>query len=64
MINSINIKDLPFKDLIISSLIIFTISTIIANLYDLLWGFIYALSNILTLVFLRWLYGDSWDNNQ
>ena len=63
MINSINIKDLPFKDLIISSLIIFIISTVIANLYNPLWGFIYALGNIITLVFLSWLYQDSWDTN-
>ena len=63
MINSINTKDLPVKDLAVSFLIIFTISTIIANLYNPLWGFAYAFSNFLTIVFLSWLYQDSWNSN-
>ena len=64
MINSINTKDLPVKDLAISGLIIFIVSTIVANLYNPLWGFMYAFGNILTLAFLGWLYQDSWDTNQ
>ena len=64
MINSIDTKHLPIKDLIISSLIIFIMSTIIANIYDPLWGFAYAFGNVLTLVFLSWLYQDSWNDNQ
>jgi len=64
MINSIDTKDLPIKDLIISGLIIFIMSTIIANIYDPLWGFAYAFGNVLTLVFLSWLYQDSWNDNQ
>ena len=64
MINSIDIKHLPIKDLIISGLIIFIMSTIIANIYNPLLGFTYAFSNILTLVFLSWLYQDSWNTNQ
>ena len=64
MINSIDTKHLPIKDLIISGLIIFIMSTIIANIYDPLWGFIYAFGNVLTLVFLSWLYQDSWNTNQ
>ena len=64
MIKSINTKDLPVKDLSIAGLIIFIISTIVANLYNPLWGFIYAFGNILTLVFLSWLYQDSWNTNQ
>ena len=64
MINSINTKSLPVKDLVVSSLIIFIISTIIANLYNPLWGFIYAFGNVLTLAFLSWLYQDSWNENQ
>ena len=64
MINSISTKDLPIKDLVVSGLIIFIISTIIANLYDPLWGFIYAFGNVLTLAFLSWLYQDSWNTNQ
>ena len=64
MINFINTKHLPIKDLITSSLIIFIMSTIIANIYDPLWGFTYAFVNVLTLVFLSWLYQDSWNSNQ
>ena len=63
MINSIDTKDLPIKDLIISGLIIFITSTIVANIYNPLWGFIYAFGNVLTLVFLSWLYQDSWNSN-
>ena len=64
MINSIDTKFLPIKDLIVSGLIIFIISTIIANIYDPLLGFIYAFGNVLTLVFLSWLYQDSWNINK
>ena len=64
MINSIDTKLLPIKDLVISGLIIFIMSTIIANIYNPLWGFIYAFGNVLTLVFLSWLYQDSWNTNQ
>ena len=64
MINSIDTKDLPIKDLIISALIIFIMSTIIANLYNPFWGFTYAFSNVITLVFLSWLYQDSWNTNK
>ena len=64
MIKSINTKDLPVKDLLIAGLIIFIISTIVANLYNPFWGFIYAFGNILTLVFLSWLYQDSWNTNE
>ena len=64
MINSINTEHLTIKDLIISGLIIFIVSTIIANIYNPLWGFTYASSNILTLVFLSWLYQDTWTDNK
>ena len=64
MINSIDTEHLPIKDLIVSGLIIFVMSTIIANIYNPLWGFTYALGNVLSLVFLGWLYQDSWNNNQ
>ena len=64
MVKSINTKDLPLKDLGIASLIIFIISTIVANLYNPLWGIFYAFGNVLTLVFLSWLYQDSWNPNQ
>ena len=61
MINIIQTKDLPIKDIIFSSLIIFIMSTIIANIYNPLWGFAFAFGNFLTLVFLSWLYQDSWN---
>ena len=64
MFKSINTKDLPVKDIAIAGLIIFIFSTIVANLYNPLWGFIYAFGNISTLVFLSWLYQDSWNTNQ
>ncbi len=64
MINSIDTEHLPIKDLIISALIIFIVATIIANIYNPLWGFIYAFGNVLTLVFLGWLYQDSWNDHQ
>ena len=60
MINSVNFKHLPIKDLVISGLIIFIMSTIIANIYDPLLGITYAFGNILTLTFLSWLYKETW----
>ena len=62
MNNSINTENLPIKDLLVSGLIIFIMSTIIANIFDPLWGFAYAFGNILTLNFLSWLYQDTWND--
>ena len=62
MISSVNLKDLPIQDLAISGLIIFIMSTIIANIYDPLLGIIYAFGNILTLTFLSWLYKETWSD--
>ena len=62
MINSINLKNLPIQDLIVSGLIIFIISTIIANIYNPLLGILYAFGNILTLTFLSWLYKETWSD--
>ena len=64
MFKSINTKDLPLKDLGVSILIIFIITVIVANLYNQFWGFFYAFGNVLTLIFLSWLYQDSWNTNQ
>ncbi len=64
MINSINTKDLPIKDLFLSGLIIFVVSTTLSNIYNPLWGFIYAFGNVLTLTFLSWLYQESWNTKQ
>ena len=62
MISSVNLKDLPTQDLVISGLIIFIMSTIIANIYDPLLGITYAFGNILTLTFLSWLYKETWSD--
>ena len=62
MINSINSGHLPIKDLIISGLIIFIMSTIIANIYNPLLGITYAFGNLLTLTFLSWLYQETWSD--
>ena len=62
MINSVNFNHLPIKDLLFSGLIIFIMSTIIANIYDPLLGITYAFGNILTLTFLSWLYKETWSD--
>ena len=59
----IKTKNLPIKDILISGVIIFIISTLIANIYDPLWGVTYAFGNIFTLSFLGWLFRDSWSSN-
>ena len=64
MVSSINLKDLPIQDLVISGLIIFVMSTIIANIYDPLLGMTYAFGNILTLTFLSWLYKETWSDTR
>ena len=62
MMNSLNFKQLPIQDLIVSGLIIFIMSTIIANIYDPLLGITYAFGNILFLTFLSWLYQETWSD--
>ena len=62
MINSVNLNHLPIQDLVVSGLIIFIMSTIIANIYDPLLGITYAFGNILTLTILSWLYKESWND--
>jgi len=62
MINSVNFNHLPIKDLVVAGLIIFIMSTIIANIYDPLLGITSAFGNILTLIFLSWLYKETWSD--
>ena len=62
MINSLNLKHLPIQDLVVSGLIIFIMSTIIANIYDPLLAVLYAFGNIITLTFLSWLYQETWSD--
>tara|TARA_B100000945_G_C19847380_1_gene352337 strand:+ start:189 stop:386 length:198 start_codon:yes stop_codon:yes gene_type:complete len=62
MINSINLNHLTIQDLVVAGLIIFIMSTIIANIYNPLWGITYAFGNVLTLTFLSWLYQETWSD--
>ncbi len=64
MIKSVNLDQLPIQDLIISGLIIFIMSTIIANIYNPLWGIVYTFGNILSLIFLSWLYQETWSDSK
>ena len=57
-----NLENLPVQDLVVSVLIIFIMSTIIANFYNPLLGITYAFGNILTLTFLSWLYQETWSD--
>ena len=62
MISSINLNSFPIQDLVVSGLIIFFMSTIIANIYNPLLGILYAFGNIITLTFLSWLYKETWSD--
>ena len=62
MINSVNFKNLPIQDLVVSGLVIIIMSTIIANIYDPILAILYAFGNILTLTFLSWLYQETWSD--
>ena len=62
MINSFDLNHLPIQDLVVSGLIIFIMSTIIANIYNPLLGILYAFGNIVTLTFLSWLYKETWSD--
>ena len=62
MIESISLKHMPIKDLVVSGIIIFIMSTIITNIYNPLLGIIYAFGNMLTLTFLSWLYKETWSD--
>ena len=62
MINSVDFKHLPIKDLVVAGLIIIIMSTIIANIYDPLLAILYAFGNIITLTFLSWLYQETWSD--
>ena len=63
MTSSINLNHLPIQDLVVSGLIIFLMSTIIANIYNPLLGILYAFGNILTLTLLSWLYKETWSDS-
>ena len=62
MIKSINIEKLSIQDVVVSSIIILVMSTIIANIYNPLLGLTYGIGNVITLIFLSWLYQDTWSD--
>ena len=62
MMNLIKFDQLPIQDLFFSGLIIFIMSSIIANIYNPIFGILYAFGNILTLTFLSWLYQETWSD--
>jgi hypothetical protein len=62
MTSSINLKHLDIQDLVVSGLIIFIMTNIIANIYNPLLGIVYAFGNILSLTFLSWLYQETWSD--
>ena len=63
MIKSVDLNHLPIQDLVVSGLIIFIMSTIIANIYNPFLGILYAFGNIVTLTFLSWLYKETWSDS-
>ena len=62
MTSYINLKHLDIQDLVVSGLIIFIMTNIIANIYNPLLGIVYAFGNILSLTFLSWLYQETWSD--
>ena len=62
MTSSFNLKHLDIQYLVVSGLIIFIMANIIANIYNPLLGIVYAFGNILSLIFLSWLYQETWSD--
>ena len=54
---------LSTRDLVVSALFIITISTLISNIYQPAWGYIYAVFNLLVLTIFS-LFKDSWSINK
>ena len=54
---------LSVRDLVISALFIITISTLVSNIYQPEWGYVYAVVNLLVLTIFS-LYKDSWSSNK
>tara|TARA_B100000674_G_C37133648_1_gene598982 strand:- start:158 stop:331 length:174 start_codon:yes stop_codon:yes gene_type:complete len=55
--------NLSARDLVISALFIITISTLVSNIYQPEWGYVYAVVNLLVLTIFS-LYKDSWSSNK
>ncbi len=54
---------LSVRDLVISAVLIITFSTIVSNLYRPMWGYVYAVFNLLVLTLFS-LFKDSWSINK
>ena len=54
---------LSARDLVISALFIISISTLVSNIYQPEWGYVYAVVNLLVLTILS-LFKDPWFNNK
>ena len=54
---------LTASDLVISAFFIITISTLVSNIYQPIWGYVYAVVNILALTIFS-LFKDSWSINK
>ena len=50
---------LSARDLIISAFFIITISTVVSNLYSPIWGYVYAVVNLVVLTLFS-IFKDSW----
>ena len=62
MPKSFNFDHLPLQDIFYAALVIIVMSTIIANVYNPLWGVTYSVGNIILLTFLGWLYKETWSD--
>jgi len=54
---------LSTKDLIISAFFIITLSTIVSNIYRPIWGYVYAIINLIVLSLIS-IFMDSWSINK
>ena len=54
---------LTARDLVISAFFIITISTLVSNIYQPEWGYVYAVVNLLVLTIFS-LFKDSWSINK
>ena len=54
---------LSVRDLVISALFIITISTLVSNLYQPIWGYVYAVVNLVAVTSFS-LFKDSWYINK
>ena len=55
--------NLSKRDLAISAFLIITVSTVVSNLYQPIWGYFYAVVNLVVLTLFS-LLRDSWSLNK